>query len=110
MNSLCGRWSASAIRFGILTAPPEPERYEHLADIDVPVLILQGCRDRYGDAFACESYRLSKHVRLAFLDCDHDLRLGEAAWNHAAAQVVDFLEDGQRLLAGNAARIVMTMP
>lgn len=89
---------------------PEPERYEHLADIGVPVLILQGARDRYGDASACRSYALSAHVRLAFLDCDHDLRLGEAAWNNVAARVRSFLATDRRVPAENPAPAVLTMP
>lgn len=89
---------------------PEPERYAHLADIGVPVLILQGSRDGYGDAAACRSYALSAHVRLAFLDCDHDLRLGEAAWNNAAARIRHFLANDRRVPAENPAPAVLTMP
>lgn len=70
----------------------EPDRFAHLAALTVPTLILQGAQDEYGALEATERFRLSPHVRLAFLPgVDHGFRLSEPGWDHAATLVASFL-------------------
>ena len=56
-------------------AKPEQTRTEHLADLRTPCLIVQGTRDPFGTREQVAGYRLSRNIRLAWIeDGDHDLR------------------------------------
>ena len=53
----------------------EPTRFEHLAEISIPTLIIQGTRDRYGGAEATDNYELSPSVELLIVEGDHSVNL-----------------------------------
>ncbi|MBV1910190.1 MAG: alpha/beta fold hydrolase [Kangiellaceae bacterium] len=57
--------------------PKSVEKYrgEHLADINKPVLVLQGNRDPFGTKSEVETFEFSKQVDLAFVpDGDHSFK------------------------------------
>lgn len=54
---------------------PDQLRTEHLADLKVPTLIVQGTRDIFGTRDEVSSYALSKMIEILWLeDGDHDLK------------------------------------
>lgn len=54
---------------------PDKLRVAHLETIRTPTLILQGTRDALGNSTEIEGYRLSKNVRVEFLeDGDHSFK------------------------------------
>ena len=54
---------------------PDKLRTEHLATMRTPALILQGTRDQFGTAEEVATYRLSKAIRLEWMeDGDHSLK------------------------------------
>lgn len=79
---------------------PERTRVEHLADLTVPALIVQGSRDPFGTAADVAGYRLSPAVSVAWVeDGDHDLkprkssgRDHDLALDEAAAAIVSFID------------------
>ena len=71
--------------------PDEPQRYQHLAGIDVPILIFQGKADVYGGVSVAQEYQLSNRVIVEFLDCDHEFRVDEAIWDRVAERIFLFL-------------------
>ena len=70
----------------------EPERFIHLAEIAVPTLIVQGCRDEYGGLDVTEHYALSASVRLRFIDGDHALAQTPVGLDAAAPLIRAFCE------------------
>lgn len=64
---------------------PEKPRIEHLADLQVPTLILQGERDALGNRATVEGYGLSPAIELYWLAAaDHDLKpLKSSGFTHA---------------------------
>ncbi len=81
------------------TRGPEPVRYAHLADLTVPMLILQGLRDEYGGRNVVEDYALSPMVQVKLLDTDHNFRLSSEAWDTVAHDILEFCQ-GSSVLAG----------
>ncbi len=54
---------------------PDQLRTGHLADLQVPTLIVQGTRDPFGTREEVSSYPLSKKIEILWLeDGDHDLK------------------------------------
>lgn len=54
---------------------PTQLRTAHLADLETPTLIVQGTRDPFGTREEVAGYRLSKAIKILWLeDGDHDLR------------------------------------
>ncbi|MEK9754856.1 MAG: alpha/beta family hydrolase [Rhodospirillaceae bacterium] len=54
--------------------PPGPNRLEHLEALKTPTLICQGTRDPFGTVDEVPAYRLSKKIRIEWLeDGDHNL-------------------------------------
>lgn len=79
LNPLDDEWAvAGAICFGYPFHPqgkPEKLRTEHLLDMTVPTLIVQGSRDALGNIDEVAEYGLSEAVVLHWLsDGDHDLK------------------------------------
>jgi dienelactone hydrolase len=72
-------------------APPEPERFAHLAAIATPTLIVQGRSDAYGGASVATRYPLSLAVRLHLVDATHEFYLNDTGWAAVARQVTLFL-------------------
>lgn len=78
---------------------PERTRVDHLAELGVPALIVQGTRDPFGTRAEVAGYALSASIRVAWVeDGDHDLkprkstgRDHEAALDEAADAVDRFL-------------------
>ena len=54
---------------------PEKLRVEHLEDIQVPVLILQGSRDALGNREEIAGYSLSENISLGIEECQNSLAL-----------------------------------
>lgn len=55
----------------------ETYRFEHLAHVNTPTLIVQGERDAYGGREILEKYPLNKSIQIIFEDLDHDFSLTE---------------------------------
>ena len=78
---------------------PDRLRTEHLADVSLPSLIVQGDRDPLGNRAEVDSYNLDPSIQFHWCpDGDHDLtprkRSGHtqaANWNDAMDRVADFL-------------------
>ncbi|WP_426149496.1 alpha/beta family hydrolase [Pseudomonas sp. DC3000-4b1] len=79
---------------------PDKPRVEHLAELQVPTLIIQGERDALGNRAAVESYRMAAAVELYWMPAaDHDLKpLKASGFTHgqhleaAADRVCAFLQ------------------
>jgi predicted alpha/beta-hydrolase family hydrolase len=71
----------------------EPDRFMHLARLDVPVLILQGRHDPYGGFDVAGNYPLSPMVRLQFVDTDHEWGLSPVAWDAVARTILQFCNE-----------------
>lgn len=56
----------------------EPDRYQHLQQIQARTLIIQGCTDPYGGQQVEHKYRLSPQIELFFIDTDHDFQISAA--------------------------------
>ena len=69
--------------------PAEPERYQHLATLKTPFLIIQGKRDAYGGQDILETYRLSPSIEVYFIDTDHDFLLSPQAWAQVLQKITD---------------------
>ena len=77
--------------FRIPRNPIEPARYQHLAEIDVPTLILQGRADEYGGSSITLDYHFSKRVVVRLWDCDHEFCVEGSIWDQIAAEISFFL-------------------
>lgn len=75
-------------------ASPDRPRVEHLADLRVPTLIVQGTRDPFGSLSEVTGYGLSSSVEVLWLDDgDHDLRPRKAVSGFTYAQHLDTAAD-----------------
>jgi len=75
-------------------AKPNQPRIEHLADLRVPTLIVQGTRDPFGSPAEVAGYPLSPAIELLWLeDGDHDLRPRKAVSGFTRAQHLDTAAD-----------------
>jgi predicted alpha/beta-hydrolase family hydrolase len=80
---------------------PDQLRVEHLKDLETPTLILQGTRDPFGGREEVAGYRLSRRIRVHWLeDGDHDFKPRKASgrtieqnWEEAVEEVTAFLID-----------------
>jgi pimeloyl-ACP methyl ester carboxylesterase len=61
--------------FQVPDQAPDEDRFRHLADIKVPMLVIQGVRDNYGGLEVAARYKLSESVELYFIDTDHQFDL-----------------------------------
>lgn len=71
--------------------PEEPQRFQHLATITTPTLIIQGIHDAYGGRAFPQHYRLSAAVDVQFVDCDHEFRIAPSMWDAVANRIAGFL-------------------
>ncbi len=71
----------------------EPDRYQHLATIAIPTLILQGRSDPYGRADDISAYALSTSVCVQLIQTDHHMRLRPDEWDEAASTILAFCHD-----------------
>ena len=55
----------------------EPERYQHLATLKTPMLIIQGTQDEYGGADCQQRYPMSPAVEVWFVDTNHNFDLNK---------------------------------
>jgi predicted alpha/beta-hydrolase family hydrolase len=55
----------------------ETYRFEHLAHVNTPTLIIQGERDAYGGREILEKYPMNTSIQIIFEDLDHDFTLTE---------------------------------
>lgn len=78
---------------------PEKLRTEHLLSLACPALVVQGTRDKLGDADEVAGYGLSSAIQVYWLeDGDHDFKPRKASgysqqqhWRTAADQIVAFM-------------------
>ncbi|HEY2876177.1 MAG TPA: alpha/beta family hydrolase, partial [Reyranella sp.] len=70
----------------------EPARFAHLAELAVPTLIVQGCRDEYGGLDITEHYAFSPSVSLRFIDGDHALAQSPDRLERAAPLMRSFCD------------------
>lgn len=71
--------------------PPDPSRYEHLAGLRMPLLILQGTRDNYGGIETAGIYRLAPETTLEWIDTDHGFNLAEGEWTQVLDRIDRFM-------------------
>lgn len=55
----------------------EPERYQHLAHLKTPMLIIQGTRDEYGGSDCQQRYQMSPAIEVWFVDTNHNFDLNQ---------------------------------
>lgn len=72
--------------------PPEPRRYEHLAGLRTPTLIIQGERDEYGGTEIQSEYRLSSNIEVFFVESDHGYKLSDGEWGKALPKIAKALD------------------
>jgi len=70
---------------------PEASRYMHLADLQVPTLIIQGTRDSYGGSEVIRRYAFSPSIQLHFIDADHDFVLTPEVWKELFTTIHNFI-------------------
>jgi uncharacterized protein len=81
------------------TGQPERTRTEHLQMLATPTLICQGTRDPFGSREDVSGYRLSKSIRIHWLeDGDHSFKPRKSSgrserqnWDEAFAEIADFI-------------------
>lgn len=78
------------------TLGPEPDRYLHLADLNVPTLICQGIQDDYGGSNIFADYALSSSIRVHLLRTDHNFNISPNAWNTLARIMLEFCQETLR--------------
>lgn len=79
---------------------PEKLRIDHLKDLKVPTLVLQGERDTFGNKEEVASYKLPRKIRVRWLrDGDHSFKPRKASgrseqdnWDQAITEIVAFTE------------------
>ncbi|MBT4012952.1 MAG: alpha/beta hydrolase [Planctomycetaceae bacterium] len=77
-------------------------RIEHLADIKVPTIILQGERDNFGTREEVRGYRLPRKIKVRWLnDGDHSFKPRQRSgvtqtenWDTAIGSIIEFLSGG----------------
>lgn len=70
----------------------EPERYQHLAKLQTPMLIIQGTHDEYGGLEIQEKYPLSPNIDLVFVEGDHDFRISDEDWQKVFGKLSEVLD------------------
>ncbi len=73
--------------------PAEPERYEHLADVKTPILILQGDDDIYGGKEITSLYQLGPNASVSFIEASHDFKLSPQQWQTVLHRVKTFIAE-----------------
>ena len=93
---------------------PEKPRIEHLKDISLPVLVVQGERDSMGNRETVEGYELSEQVQVAWLeDGNHDLKPRKASGfteqghrERCVERVVQFVTNNHQVRGEEAGTLV----
>lgn len=75
------------------TMRPQPERYRHLEDLQVPTLICQGFQDVYGGSNIFADYTLSPSTRVHFLRAEHEFNISLEAWDTLARIILEFCQE-----------------
>jgi predicted alpha/beta-hydrolase family hydrolase len=69
---------------------PEKLRTDHLAELETPTLIVQGSRDPFGRPEEVEGYRLSKAIRVVWLeDGDHSFKPRKSSGRTEAQNIAE---------------------
>ncbi len=74
--------------------PQKPEEFGrtgHLKSLKTPFLIIQGSSDEYGGREVLGKYPVSEHVRIEFVDTDHDFQMPSQAWDQVIRRIKEFL-------------------
>lgn len=80
---------------------PDQLRTEHLAELKVPTLIVQGTRDLFGTREEVSAYSLSKKIEILWLeDGDHDLKPRKSVSGYSAADHLKTLGEAASSWAG----------
>ncbi|MFM4678174.1 alpha/beta family hydrolase [Aeromonas media] len=66
----------------------EPERYQHLANLQTPMLIIQGVHDEYGGLGIEDHYPLSENIQISYFDTNHNFTIDDAT----ITRLVDAIE------------------
>jgi hypothetical protein len=72
--------------------PEDPDRYEHLAVIKTPTLIIQGTLDEYGGTEVPVRYNLSSSIKLKFVETTHDFNLKNDQWEVVTEDIKEFIK------------------
>lgn len=70
----------------------EPDRVAHLANLDVPTLILQGDTDDYGGAEAATRYHLSPRISFQVVRANHEFHISHEIWDDIGQRIRAFIE------------------
>jgi len=65
----------------------EPDRYEHLATLKTPMLIVQGDQDEYGGIKIRDKYTFSPGIDLLFVAGNHDFKISSTDWKRVLRKV-----------------------
>jgi pimeloyl-ACP methyl ester carboxylesterase len=69
----------------------EPERYEHLARLTVPTLIIQGSVDDYGGRNILSDFTLSPAIKVKFVEgADHAFLISPQSWDVVTEDIISF--------------------
>lgn len=73
--------------------PIASERIAHLADLDVPTLIIQGEHDNYGGAESAARYHLSPCISFQVVPATHEFNILDNIWDDIGCRVWNFIEN-----------------
>jgi hypothetical protein len=71
----------------------QPERYEHLAGMTTPTLIIQGFDDVYGGANIFSDYALSTSIRIHLVRTNHDFHPPPDSWDTIGRLILEFCQE-----------------
>lgn len=71
-------------------AAPDPGRYAHLANLQTPLLIVQGTSDPYGGREITVRYQFSPNTRIHWVETGHDFAVSTEVWTEMLERVMVF--------------------
>ena len=71
----------------------EPDRYEHLKNLQTPFLIIQGTNDEYGGLEVTKNYTLSSRIELFFTSANHNFEVNKSEWDKVLEKIDDIIEN-----------------
>src|SRR4029077_18537149 len=79
---------------------PSRTRTKHLENLRTPTLIVQGTRDSFGRADEVATYKLSKKIRIVWIDAgDHSFKPPARSDRTETQNIANAIEEVQRFIA-----------
>ncbi len=80
---------------------PARTRTKHLENLRTPALIIQGTRDSFGGPDEVAKYKLSKKIRIVWIEAgDHSLKPPARSGRTETQNIASAIEEVQRFIAG----------